>query len=279
VNACDETRSTMSEVWFQRAANRLRPRVSGSCNHADGMWPWRSPPGDRHAPRDGRHRNRCRGHVLRGGSGMRDARRQTERAGPGSRCGRSQWPRPCAGRAHAHRRPPRLLRRRDDVHGRSRPHERRAAPQVAARGTRRSRQHRVRRSLPRACPVVKVAEPIPIRSGEVAHFGLRELDLTSQVRARARRWLRDRAGVGEREPPRDGVLADEAGGSLSWPGSNNSARVTLSARATPTRVAAVGFVRAPSMSCQCFPSSLAPSAACSCVSLRSSRSARTRFPS
>ncbi len=61
--------------------------------------------------------------------------------------------------------------------------------------------------------------------------------------------------------------------------SNSSESPTLSACARPTSVAIVGFVLAPSMSCQCFSSSFAISAASCCVSSRSSRSARTRLAS
>jgi hypothetical protein len=95
-----------------------------------------------------------------------------------------------------------------------------------------------------------------------------------------------RLGCFEPGPPRaqagcpaGRVRARDRGRSLSLLASNSSASETLSARAMPTRVATVGFVRAPSTSCQCFPSSLAASAACSWVSPRSTRSARMRSPS
>jgi hypothetical protein len=87
-------------------------------------------------------------------------------------------------------------------------------------------------------------------------------------------WLSDAATDRTSGPER----SQGAEGYFSVPCSNSSDSVTLSAFAIPTSVATVGFVRAPSMSCQCFSSSFAISAASSCVSSRSSRSARTRFP-
>jgi hypothetical protein len=87
------------------------------------------------------------------------------------------------------------------------------------------------------------------------------------------RWGRPVATIPEERPPRV-VVSSPSPVSLNSLGS-----VTSSARATPTSVATVGFVRARSMACQWHSSSFAAFAASSCVSLCSSRSARTRFPS